>query len=101
MAATEHRALAILFPTSVPRLDGKALLPAYEPPPYTGPEPPAEVGNGKLYTGSCHCGAVTLAVKSKPLDETYDETACECNCSICGRVSSHPARMAWSMLKRR
>lgn len=42
--------------------------------------------------GSCHCGAVTLAVKVKPL-ETWDiskeeERIVECNCSICVRVST-------------
>lgn len=41
--------------------------------------------------GSCHCGAVTLAVKvDKPLEErdiTVDEERiCECNCSVCVRV---------------
>lgn len=41
--------------------------------------------------GSCHCGAVTLAVKvDKPLEErdiTVDEERiCECNCSVCIRV---------------
>lgn len=42
--------------------------------------------------GSCHCGAVTMALKVKPL-EIYDisnekERIIECNCSICMRVSS-------------
>lgn len=42
--------------------------------------------------GSCHCGAVTLAVKvDKPLearDITVDEERIvECNCSICARVN--------------
>ncbi|RYP78600.1 hypothetical protein DL769_003161 [Monosporascus sp. CRB-8-3] len=50
--------------------DGASLPPAYEPPAYTGPEPKAEVEGGKLYTGSCHCGAVRVAVKTKPLDKT-------------------------------
>lgn len=41
--------------------------------------------------GSCHCGAVTLAVKvDKPLEDrdiTVDEERIvECNCSICSRV---------------
>lgn len=39
--------------------------------------------------GSCHCGAVTLALKSKPLetlDPTVDaERIVDCNCSICVR----------------
>lgn len=42
--------------------------------------------------GSCHCGAVKVSLKVKPL-ETYDiavdeERIIECNCSICMRVSS-------------
>jgi hypothetical protein len=42
--------------------------------------------------GSCHCGAVTLAVKvDKPLEQrdiTVDaERIVECNCSVCTRVS--------------
>lgn len=41
--------------------------------------------------GSCHCGAVTIALKSKPL-ETLDiskdeERIIDCNCSICVRVT--------------
>lgn len=45
--------------------------------------------------GSCHCGAVRLAVKVKPLEtwdtvSNEDESVVECNCSICVRVSLHP-----------
>ncbi|KAK4122268.1 hypothetical protein N657DRAFT_646951 [Parathielavia appendiculata] len=54
------------------------------PPEHKGPLPDAIDGH-KLYTGSCHCGAVTLAFMSKPLDETFDERTVECNCSICVR----------------
>ena len=52
-----------------------------------GPEPPAtDIENGKLYTGSCHCGVVTMALKAKgPLDEEV-EIIGECDCSICARV---------------
>ncbi|KAI3336760.1 glutathione-dependent formaldehyde-activating enzyme [Xylariaceae sp. AK1471] len=64
--------------------DGASLRPAYEAPKFTGPEPTAEVEGGKLYTGSCHCGAVTLAFKSKPLDKDFPGLT-ECNCSSCGR----------------
>ncbi|KAJ4423051.1 hypothetical protein N0V82_002318 [Gnomoniopsis sp. IMI 355080] len=70
--------------------DGKALPPPYEPPIYDGPEPSMEVENGKLYYGSCHCGAVRLVVRLKPL-ETWDtlsdgeERIVECNCSVCVR----------------
>ncbi|KAI1484352.1 glutathione-dependent formaldehyde-activating enzyme [Biscogniauxia mediterranea] len=70
--------------------DGASVPPAYTPPEFKGPEPPANVEGGKIYTGSCHCGAVTLAVKVKPLDSTYQgstfqEKVVECDCSICIR----------------
>ena len=65
--------------------DGAALGEKYVPPEHKGPLPPAIDGH-KLYTGSCHCGAVTLAFMSKPLDETFTDLTAECNCSICGRV---------------
>ena len=58
----------------------------YKPIEYTGPQPTAEMEGGKLYTGSCHCGALTIAVKSPPLDETYDKYLASCNCSHCGRM---------------
>ena len=41
----------------------------------------------KTYHGSCHCGAITLAVKSQPLDKEYPETVMDCACSICSFVS--------------
>ncbi|RYO76841.1 hypothetical protein DL766_010376 [Monosporascus sp. MC13-8B] len=66
-------------------VDGASFPPVYESPVYTGPEPKAEVEGGKLYTGSCHCGAVRVAVKTKPLGKTYDAPIRECNCSICLR----------------
>jgi hypothetical protein len=67
--------------------DGKALEPAYTPHPFKGPEPVAEIENAKLYTGSCHCGNVTLAMKTKgPLTEGHKHIQ-GCNCSICSRVS--------------
>ncbi|RYO86021.1 hypothetical protein DL764_009066 [Monosporascus ibericus] len=66
-------------------MDGASFAPVYEPPAYTGPEPKAEVEGGKVYTGSCHCGAVRVAVKTKPLDKTYEGPIYECNCSICRR----------------
>ncbi|KAI1505293.1 Mss4-like protein [Biscogniauxia marginata] len=65
--------------------DASSLPPAYEPAKYTGPEPTADVEGGKLYTGSCHCGAVRVALKSKPLDKTYEGSITECNCSHCSR----------------
>ena len=71
-------------------IDGASLPPAYQPPEYTGPEPTAEIEGGKLYTGSCHCGAVKVALKSKPLDKTYDEDIVDCNCSHCRKVRPFP-----------
>jgi hypothetical protein len=65
--------------------DGAAMAPAHETPKYTSPEPSANVEGGQLYTGSCHCGAVMLALKSKPIDKTYTERIAVCNCSICER----------------
>ncbi|KAL7627550.1 hypothetical protein AAE478_001743 [Parahypoxylon ruwenzoriense] len=69
-------------------LDGKSWPPLYEPAKYTGTEPKAEIEGGKLYTGSCHCGAVKVALKSKPLDKASTERISECNCSICGRIGA-------------
>lgn len=70
------------------RFDGASLLqPPYEPPEFHGPEPVVQFEGSKLYTGSCHCGAVTLALKSKALREHTSEQLLECNCSSCIRVS--------------
>lgn len=68
--------------------------PQYEPPKFTGAEPTVEIesGKGKLYTGSCHCGMATLALKvNGPLSEEPEmigdsELIGECDCSICSRV---------------
>ncbi|KAI0478891.1 glutathione-dependent formaldehyde-activating enzyme [Xylariaceae sp. FL0804] len=81
------------------RLDGDSLPPAYQPPDYTGPEPAeTECDNSRLYHGACHCGAVRLALRSKPLDKTFPKefpSIIECNCSFCqrsGAVWSYPRR---------
>ncbi|KAI1806150.1 glutathione-dependent formaldehyde-activating enzyme [Daldinia bambusicola] len=58
----------------------------YKAPKFTGPEPKAAIEGAKIYTGSCHCGAVRLALKSKPLDKSSKETIMECNCSYCNRM---------------
>ncbi|KAL6804092.1 Mss4-like protein [Trichoderma sp. SZMC 28012] len=55
----------------------------YLPPEHKGEIPP-NVEGGQLYTGSCHCGAVTVALSCKPLDE-FNEGVVVCNCSICSR----------------
>jgi len=66
--------------------DGTVLPPQYEIPKFTGTEPTPDIeGADKLYTGGCHCGAVTVAFKSKPIDETFDGFMAECDCSICVR----------------
>ena len=39
----------------------------------------------KIYNGNCHCGAVTYAVKTTPLEE---QKVMNCNCSLCSRVRS-------------
>lgn len=58
----------------------------YLPPEHKGEIPP-NVEGGQLYTGSCHCGAVTVALSCKPLDEFNEGVVIVCNCSICSRVS--------------
>ncbi|ERS99853.1 uncharacterized protein SPSK_09647 [Sporothrix schenckii 1099-18] len=75
--------------------DGAALDPKFEPVPFTGTEPTgAPQGDGsatpRIYHGSCHCGAVRVALRSQPLDETLDrekqgDRVVECDCSICQR----------------
>ncbi|KAI1278157.1 glutathione-dependent formaldehyde-activating enzyme [Xylaria sp. FL0933] len=79
------------------KFDGASLFqPAYEPPKFTGEEPAAKIEGGKLYTGSCHCGAVTLALKSKPLDKNPTGDILECNCSSCakaGYVWTYPEKL--------
>ncbi|RDA93757.1 hypothetical protein CP533_0216 [Ophiocordyceps camponoti-saundersi (nom. inval.)] len=66
------------------RFDGASLGDPYVPHKYKGPLPP-EVEGKKIYTGTCHCGKLGLAVSTKPLDETYEGNVIECNCSICER----------------
>lgn len=75
------------------RYNGDTREPHYVPPVYSGPEPsPAGFDGGKTYHGSCHCGAVTAAVKVKePLEDgAYKGPIVECNCSICRRVRFPP-----------
>ncbi|KAI0888927.1 glutathione-dependent formaldehyde-activating enzyme [Annulohypoxylon maeteangense] len=69
-------------------LDGKSFRAPYELPKFTGPEPTAVIEGGRLYNGSCHCGAIKVALKSKPLDKSSSERILECNCSICNRHGS-------------
>ncbi|KAI1769514.1 glutathione-dependent formaldehyde-activating enzyme [Hypoxylon sp. FL1150] len=67
-------------------INGQSFGTPYKPPKYTGPEPKAVEG-GKLYSGSCHCGAVKVAINTKPLEEPTQKFK-ECNCSICTRQGS-------------
>ncbi|KAH8602125.1 Mss4-like protein [Bisporella sp. PMI_857] len=71
------------FSLEVEKFDGKARFqPPYTPPPFTGELPTAEIEGSKVYSGGCHCGAVRVAVKTKPLPEIEIK---EDNCSICQR----------------
>jgi len=64
--------------------DGAAMPPVYVRPAYTGPEITPGEGE-KVYNGSCHCGAITLKVRTKPLAEVEVK---ECDCTICTKVRS-------------
>lgn len=75
--------------------DGASSDPKPAPRTYDGP-PPEMVDGGKLYTGSCHCGAVQVALASKPLDESFPDGIGECNCSICERVRNFPEPSLYS-----
>jgi hypothetical protein len=84
-----------LWSLSVKEDPGPATPLAYTPPVFPGlaelaAEPLAE--GEKIYPGSCHCGAVTFALKSPwllestgPLD-TENNQVLECDCSSCIRV---------------
>ncbi|KAI0966865.1 glutathione-dependent formaldehyde-activating enzyme [Xylaria arbuscula] len=67
--------------------DGKSLPPAYEAPKYTGPEPAGDAEGLQQYTGSCHCGAITVGLKSKPINK-QTKGLVECDCSICSRYGA-------------
>ncbi|KAF7968477.1 hypothetical protein HWV62_30499 [Athelia sp. TMB] len=50
----------------------------------------------KIYPGSCHCGAVTFALRSPPLDDPAVEVK-ECDCSLClrlGPILTYPSPLA-------
>ncbi|TFB07079.1 hypothetical protein CCMA1212_000381 [Trichoderma ghanense] len=74
-----------LVPSALEKVpyDGASRGEPFQPPVHKGALPTPEADE-IVYTGSCHCGAVTIATASKPLDETY-EGAIECNCSSCER----------------
>ena len=63
--------------------DGQALKPSYE-----APKASTELATKEgleVYSGSCHCGAITYSVRSKPLVKDGPKAA-HCGCSICSRV---------------
>ncbi|KAM0742621.1 hypothetical protein ACQRIT_002798 [Beauveria bassiana] len=66
-------------------IDGTKIGDPYEEPKHTGPLPAVEVEGGQLYTGSCHCGKLTIAAVIKTLEDDRDSGMIECNCSICER----------------
>lgn len=78
--------LTVSFATNKISVDYASVGTPYEAAEHKGPLPTAEIDGGKLYTGGCHCGAVTVAVVSPLLDGSNDEKGLECNCSICVRV---------------
>jgi hypothetical protein len=75
-----------IWSLDVKDFDGAALEPNYKPPPFNGPEPEVEFAGGKIYKGACHCGAVTMALKTRGPLSKEEEVIGECNCSICARV---------------
>ncbi|KAK3898450.1 hypothetical protein C8A05DRAFT_37960 [Staphylotrichum tortipilum] len=77
-----------LWSLKLSTFDGKSWDPQYEAPAFSGPEPnPPGLEDGKTYHGSCHCGAVTTAVRVNGSleDGTYVGPIIECNCSSCAR----------------
>jgi hypothetical protein len=78
--------LTLIWPA---RFDGDTYDPQYAITPFSGAEPsPPGYEDGKVYHGSCHCGAVTTAVKvgGSLEDGTYKGLIVECNCSFCRQV---------------
>lgn len=67
--------------------DGKSLPGTYEEPKYTGPEPAGTAEDGQVYTGGCHCGAITIGLRSKPIDKNLQGLV-ECDCSSCSRYGA-------------
>lgn len=70
------------------RFDGKSMYPGGDAPSFTGdlPSTNSQLADAMIYTGGCHCGAVTLAFRSSPLSKVQVK---EDNCSICRRVSTY------------
>ncbi|KAF7543463.1 hypothetical protein G7046_g9995 [Stylonectria norvegica] len=74
-----------IWDTPVNNFPGKNTDPQYEVPEFKGQEPSSDADGETLYHGSCHCGAVTVAVQSPPLDENFQGNVVDCNCSSCQR----------------
>ncbi len=73
-------------------VDGAKIGSPYEEHEHTGALPAVEVEGGQLYTGSCHCGKLTIAAHLKTVDDDEDSGMIECNCSICERVNPAETR---------
>jgi hypothetical protein len=82
-------ALTAEYTTYYFRFDGAALPPAYDAPRCSGPELTTEEGE-EVYRGSCHCGAIALAVRTRPLSEV---NITECQCTRCAAVRQYPRRL--------
>ena len=69
------------------RYPGDSVEPRFVPHPFTGqaPVPTPAIANPKTYTGSCHCGAITVAMTTKGALPEGGEDVLECDCSICTR----------------
>jgi len=67
-------------------VDGSAYGDPYVAAKFAGQEPRAEMENAKTYYGGCHCGAVTVAMKSEGPVTDKKRRINECDCSICIRV---------------
>ncbi|KAH8597217.1 Mss4-like protein, partial [Bisporella sp. PMI_857] len=90
-----------LWSLKVNQSDGAARDPQYQPHRFTGenPVPTIEIENPKLYTGSCHCGAHTLAFITNGALPGGKEYIQECDCSICARngtilIYLHPSQVS-------
>lgn len=77
------------------RYSGKDREPAYAPSSTPLDHNLAVPEGKKLYQGSCHCQAVRFAVVHDPLEKSE---ANDCNCSLCGGVSSPPFRAVLSLM---
>ncbi|CAG8976024.1 hypothetical protein HYALB_00007551 [Hymenoscyphus albidus] len=65
----------------VRKVDGTSYEPKWIPHKFIGPEPTAEIEDARMYYGSCHCGATTIALKNKGGIDPSTEMV-ECNCTI-------------------